>query len=287
MCRLGQVPHRCLSNPSTEHRPVRAGRATVVEMATVASASLKSPEQLVRAGFGRSAVVVVNECHNGVQRCVRTREVGRRMLPCAHEAGVRLLAMEALTAGFAHQANETRQLPEVTHGYLSQPDMRLLISDALALGWDLLAYECEFTARKRGGRENFKSLEFANWRDEEQAAHLVDHFSADGARAPLLVWCGHSHQRKTPQAWDGEGTWVRLGQRLAEHGFDPFVIDQSVTVEYQPGVSPRRADAQRLRSELEALGGTGGFLREEDPDRAWREDRSADAYVLSLHNAME
>ena len=24
VCRLGQVPHRCLSNPSTEHRPVRA-----------------------------------------------------------------------------------------------------------------------------------------------------------------------------------------------------------------------------------------------------------------------
>ena len=256
-------------------------------MATVSSASLRSPEQLVRAGFGRSAVVVVNECHNGTQRCVRTREVGRKMLPWAHEAGVRILAMEALTTGFALQANETRQLPEVTHGYLSQPDMRLLVSDALALGWDLLAYECEFAVAKGGGQEHLQSLEFANWRDEEEARHLVEHLSAAGAGAPLLVWCGHSHQRKTPQAWHDEGTWARLGQRLVEHGFDPFVIDQSVTVEYQPGVSLRRADAQRLSSELEALGGTGGFLREEDPDPAWREDQSADAYVLSLHNVME
>ena len=55
------------------------------------------------------------------------------MLLRAHEAGVRVLAIEALTMGFAGQANETRQLPEATHGYLSQPDMRLLISDALAL----------------------------------------------------------------------------------------------------------------------------------------------------------
>ena len=83
------------------------------------------------------------------------------------------------------------------------------------------------------------------------------------------------------------GTWTCLGQRLADHGFDPFVIDQSVTVEYQSGVSPRRADAQRLRSELETMGGTGGFLGEEDPHPAWREDRSADAYVLSLQNVIE
>ena len=88
----------------------------------LASASLRSPQQLVRAGFARSAVVVVNECNNGAQRCVRTREVGRRRLPCAHEAGARVLVMEALTMGFAHQANETRRLPEATHGYLSQPD---------------------------------------------------------------------------------------------------------------------------------------------------------------------
>ena len=253
----------------------------------MSSASVQSPEQLMRVGFGRSAVVVVNECHNGAQRCVRTREVGRGMLPCAHEAGVRVVGMEALTTGFALQANETRQVPEVTHGYLSQPDMRLLISDALELGWDLLAYECELAFVKGGWQERFQSLEFANWRDQEQARHLVEHLSGAGAGAPLLVWCGHSHQRKTPQAWHDEGTWVRLGQRLVEHGFDPFVIDQSVTVEYQPGVSPRRAYAQRLRSELEALGGTGRFLREEDPDPEWREDRSGDAYVLSLHNVME
>jgi hypothetical protein len=135
--------------------------------------------------------------------------------------------------------------------------------------------------------KSLHSLDFANWRDQEEARHLVEHLSAAAPGAPLLVWCGHSHQRKAPHAGDGGGTWVRLGQRLADYGFDPFVIDQSVTVEYQPGVSPRRAAAQRFCIELEALGGTGGFLREEDPDPAWREDRSADAYVLSLHNVME
>ena len=58
-----------------------------------------------------AAVVVVNECHNGAQRCVRTREVGQRLLPCAHKAGVRVLAVEALSTGFAQQANERASCP--------------------------------------------------------------------------------------------------------------------------------------------------------------------------------
>lgn len=79
-----------------------------------------------------------------------------------------------------------------------------------------------------------------------------------------------------------------LGQRFRElSGIDPFVVDQSVTVEYRSGRSPRRDDVGRYREELRLLGGTGGFLREEDPDARWREDLSADAWLLSLDNSME
>ena len=53
-------------------------------------------EDLVRWGFGHAPVVMANEAHNGLARCVRTREVGVRMIQAAHEAGVRRLAMEAL-----------------------------------------------------------------------------------------------------------------------------------------------------------------------------------------------
>ena len=54
---------------------------------------LRSPEELLSIGFERSSVVIVNECHNGMLRCRRTREVGRRLLPVANEAGVRHLSM--------------------------------------------------------------------------------------------------------------------------------------------------------------------------------------------------
>jgi hypothetical protein len=250
---------------------------------------LRSPEEVVRIGFERASVVIVNECHDGLRHCPRTRAIGRRLLPAAHAAGVRHLAMEALTPHFADDANLTRRLPDhtVTGGYLGQPDMRELIADALALGWALVPYECGFHLPPGKSHDYFETLEFANWRDSEQARNLAEFLDAEATGTKLLVWCGNSHQRKTPQVYHGGGEWVRMGQRLTERGVELFVIDQSVTVEYCAGTSPRIAEMERFRAQLEALGGTAGFLREDDPDPRWRADRSADAYLLSLDNAME
>jgi hypothetical protein len=248
---------------------------------------LRTPEDLLRLGFERSPVVIVNECHNGMLRSRRTREVGQRLLPVAQEAGVQHLAMEALTRPFAADANATRRLPIAPGGYLEQPDLRELMADALILGWDLVPYECDFHLPAGRGQDYFGTLEFANWRDAEEARYLAEFLGAAPADTKVLVWCGNSHQRKTPQQYHIGGTWIRLGQRLAEHGIEPFVIDQSVTVEYRRGKSPRQGDLKRYRAELEALGGTAGFLREEDPEPRWRDDLSADAYVLSLSNSME
>ena len=74
---------------------------------------LRSPEQVLRIGFERASVVIVNECHNGMLRSRRTRAIGRRLLPTAHEAGVRHMAMEALIPRFADEANLTRRVPYV------------------------------------------------------------------------------------------------------------------------------------------------------------------------------
>jgi hypothetical protein len=47
-----------------------------------------SVEDLVRWAFGHAPVVMANEAHSGLARCVRTREVGVRMIQAAHEAGI-------------------------------------------------------------------------------------------------------------------------------------------------------------------------------------------------------
>ena len=58
-------------------------------MSQQSSVQLRTVEQLVDTGFAGSRVVLMNEAHNGWLRCVRTREIGRRVLAVAHAAGVR------------------------------------------------------------------------------------------------------------------------------------------------------------------------------------------------------
>jgi hypothetical protein len=93
-----------------------------------------SVEELVQWGFAHAPVVMANEAHSGLARCIRTRETGIRMIRAAHEAGVRRLAMEALPWPARDVAGPIRAIPEWDIGYLAQPDMRRLIAAALELG---------------------------------------------------------------------------------------------------------------------------------------------------------
>lgn len=155
----------------------------------------------------RSRVVMVNEAHNGALRCVRTREVGRRLLPVAHRLGARYLAMEALPntgqlREWTDQANHTRTvpLPFGKTSYLAQPDMRTMIQAALDLGWTLLAYEAEFDkapaetdARIEEERKQVDWRMGIAWREQEEAQNLAAHVAVLPSDARLLVWCGWAH----------------------------------------------------------------------------------------------
>ena len=101
-------------------------------------------EDLVRWGFAHAPVLMANEAHNGLARCIRTREVGVRMIQAAHKAGVRRLAMEALPHRRGEPQGPILAMPPGREGYLTQPDMQRLIGAALDLGWTLWAYEAVF-----------------------------------------------------------------------------------------------------------------------------------------------
>lgn len=211
---------------------------------------LRTPEELLAIGFSRSRVVMMNEAHSGMQRCVRTREIGLRLLPAAHAAGVRHMAMEALYGP-----------------YLAQPEMQRLIEGAEELGWRLIPYEV-------------KSLMDANEREEEQARNLAAAFAQLPKGTALLVWCGNSHLNKEPVDW-----WQPMGYQFWEiSGIEPFSIDQAVTVEFDPATPG--AWHQLGRSEtrrLEALGGTAGFFVADSPIPR----PGVDAVLLSTENALE
>jgi hypothetical protein len=237
---------------------------------------LRTPEELLEVGLGRSRVVMANEAHNGMLRCVRTREVGRRLLPVAHRLGVRHLAMEALwDRELTARANRERTLPE-SEGYLGQPEMRRLVQDALDLGLTLVPYEAELDGAPD---TDPMSAEMTSWREREQARNLAAALP-DG---PLLVWCGNSHLTKV----DIGAEWKPMGLQFRElTGIEPFTLDQLATVEFEPGRVPSHVAVwlELVRGPLERLGGTAGFLSDDAPD-GWRQTWD-DAVLLSLDNSM-
>ena len=267
----------------------------------------RSPEEMVEIGFQRSPVVMMNEAHSGMKRCICTRQIGKRILPVAHQAGVRGLAMEALFPAFAEYGNRTRQLMEGNLGYLSQPEMQDLIQTALDLGWTLIPYECdnfEWLSGKHGidfsnadekekirhwqqYQSEFTGLEFTNWREEQQALNIIKALDSLPAGARMLVWCGNNHHSK--KAEDG---WQPMGYQFQRHsGLDPFVIDQIPTVRFDPTDDFFETEfIPPFSEELAKHGGTAGFLMEEMPASFARfgfEGLGDDAVVVSTQNDLQ
>jgi hypothetical protein len=239
----------------------------------------RSVEELVQWGFAHAPVVMANEAHNGLARCVRTREMGIRMIRAAHEAGVRRLAMEALPWPGRDVPGPIRAVPPADDGYLAQPDMRRLIAAALELGWSLWAYEAVFEVTDTDPAQ-LMSMEFTNWREREQAANLSQLTMAAPAE-PLLVWCGNGHASK-----EKSGDWIPMGWHFrALSGTDPFVIDQTVTVSFQDRSRPWvQALLAEVGETLAAHDGTAGILRSQAP--APLDSCHVDAVVVSTENTL-
>ena len=239
-----------------------------------------SIEDLTQLGFARSPVVMANEAHNGLTRCVRTREVGVRIVQAAHEAGIRRLAMEALPSPANDAPEPIREIPSRDGGYLAQPDMRNLITAALELGWTLWAYEASIDTSK--SEAELLSLEFTNWREREQARNLCQVVAAVHGD-PLLVWCGNGHASRK----GGDG-WIPMGHHFAAtSGIQQFVIDQTVTVDFT-GQGPDqwlRDLLAELGPTLAAHGGHAGILRDQAPAPldVWA---GVDAIVVSTENEL-
>jgi hypothetical protein len=236
-------------------------------------------EDLIRWGFEHAPVVMANEAHSGLARCVRTREMGMRMIRAAHEAGVRRLAMEALAWPAEGTQGPILAVPPDTEGYLAQPDMRRLIGAALDLGWSLWAYEAVFEITADADPNRFLTMEFTNWREREQAANLGRLLAGDPGE-PLLVWCGNGHASKEKCE-----DWIPMGWHFrVMSGIDPFVIDQTVTVDFSSRPQPWvRELLAALSDTLAAHGGTAGILRDQAPPPL-DDSVGADAVVVSVDN---
>jgi hypothetical protein len=227
----------------------------------------------------------MNEAHSGRARCVRTRDLGRELLPVAHAGGVRHLAMEALwDRDVALRANATRSLEEGLDGYLGQPEMRALVEAALGLGWTLHGYEADIEVLRANGPEDQAAI---NWREDQQARNLGAIVVGLPDSAKVLGWCGNGHLSREQGVVIKRGetvTWTPMGSVVAGYcGVEPFAIDQTVTV----GFDTRSLDwVSAYEDVLRSFGGSAGCLAGDLPEElAWL-GGSADAYVLSLENEL-
>jgi hypothetical protein len=263
----------------------------------------RSPEEIVEIGFQRASVVMMNEAHDGWKRCIRTRQIGQRILPVAHQAGVQHLAMEALFPAFAEKCNITRSIPHQDEGYLAQPEMKDFIQSALDLGWTLIPYEADqfkwlsarhgidFTnpdnlnERYQGFQSEFTTLEFTNWREEQQALNLISALQALPADTRMLVWCGNGHNSKAALSeWSPMGYCFQQRSRINQ-----FVIDQIRTVKFDSWDNQLETELiMQFSDELTKQGGTAGFLIEEVPSiLAHYHDLGTDAFLFSTQNELE
>jgi hypothetical protein len=229
-----------------------------------------SPSEIVSHGFGTSPVVMMNEAHNMWLRCARTRRIGREILPTAHDAGCRHLAMEALPNMGDGPTVGVESLPD--GGYVAQPEMCEFIDAARGLGWTLVGYEICY--------DDGLSIESTNRRELVQASNLVAAWHLID-EAPMLVWCGNGHHAKR-SAMD----WIPMGVRFTElAGFEPFSIDQTATVSFAAGHHPNIELTDDLRRTLDGFGGTAGFVAADPPPGLEVPDHF-DALILSRDNDM-
>ena len=239
-----------------------------------------SVEDLTQWAFTHAPVVMANEAHSGLARCIRAREVGIRIVQAAHQVGVRRLAMEALPWPAGNSPGPIHAIPPGVGGYLAQPEMRRLITTALDLGWSLWAYEASIDPGK--DQAELLSPEFTNWREREQAKNLCQLLTA-APDEPLLVWCGNGHAGK-----HADSQWVPMGYHFAAmSGIQQFVIDQTVTVDFAgDGLRPWVQELLATLSDTLAVqGGTTGILRDQAPPPldCWP---GVDAVVVSTENTL-
>lgn len=236
-------------------------------------------EELAQVAFGTQPVVMVNEVHDGMRRCIRTRRVGVRLVRAAHELGVRDLAMEALPAPVPGAPESWIELPPVEGGYFVQPDMRELARTALGRGWRFVVIRGADAAGSPGVSRSTP--------DDGVHEQARTRAGAEPGRAGepvpmLLVWCGNGHATRQVVA-----DWVPMGHQFVQiTGRQPYVIDQTVTINWndQHAYLPDGA-VEWLERELAPYGGTAAVRHDDAPEQLLHRD--ADAFVLSVDNRLE
>lgn len=261
----------------------------------------QTPKSIIKLGFEHSRVVMMNEAHHYLQRCVRTRKVGKDIILQAHNLGVRYLAMEVLTKADV-LINQTHRVTSIDNEMLMQPDMRDMVQMAVDLGWQIMAYDSDtrdyLHSHNLNAYETYSPQEwqeivctnvFWEWRELTAGQTLADQFLQLSDDQKLLVWVGWQHHSRNPIVMFEEAKQITMGcvfEELTKVNY--FSIDQTTTILDDPDLEQWRQYAEKHAKVLTSLGGTAGFMRENLPIelKPLSDLHAHDAYLLSIENDM-
>lgn len=168
-------------------------------------------------------IVIINEAHHIPQHRAFTIQLARRL----KRLGFQYFAAEAFnpeTTSLTKRGYAIRQ----TGFYTMEPVFGGLVREALAMGYDPVAYEMLVPPPRR-----MDMRDSINHREQAQADNLVQRILRNDPQAKVLIHCGYSHATEnTVTSGDGrQQKW--LAARLKEStGIDPLTIDQTEQTEH-------------------------------------------------------
>jgi hypothetical protein len=187
------------------------------EAAIVDAASVEDAVQAIVAQARTRRVVLINEGHN---------------MPM-HRAFSQRLARELRKIGYSYLACETfgSNSPEAfSRGYVNQnggyytsdPVFGTWITEAMADGWKLVAYEAAVPDQAMSPEQRLHA------REEQQARNLVERIFARDKDAKVLIHVGYGHLNKGSGKLPSGGELLFMGEHLRRMtGQDMLHVDQT------------------------------------------------------------
>ena len=218
-------------------------------------------------------IVMVNERHHVSTDRLLTLSLLR---PLA-ERGFRYLALEAAWNG--DDVNERGYATGETGYYVNDVVFAEMVREAIALGYEVVAYEIEDRQRRQDVPEK-PNLSSQAKRDYWQARNLVDRTFAKDPKAKVFVHCGYDHLRKTQSEH-----WTPMGYFLKQMtGLEPLTVDQ---VKLSERGAPEFEDSLRRSAERLGLAKNTPIVLADGEGSPLPLDADIDVHVLTPNTRYE
>lgn len=235
-----------------------SARSPSTEVALAADAQAEDAVAAIRAAAQGRRVVFLNESHAASRHRLFLAQLLRALQP----DGFSVLAVETLSNSFEDD-RDPRALKRggpfrPSMGYYTwDPVFAEALREALDLGYRLEAYEQRIDRQAQGAAAQDPAARIAA-REIAQAENLAKIIQAAGPAERVLVYCGFSHLRKTPDTRGNVWAAERLRQAT---GIDPLSVSQAYTGSFGPhgtDPAPTKAVLERFAPKRPIVVRSGG-----------------------------